>query len=74
MLISRIMPIMSIYRLPHGQFGYSGHVLNLPQDVAGFINSLPRSPNVVVVRKEGTVDTHKDFRVRRSSVLQALRG
>ena len=76
MLISRIMPIMSIYRLPHGQYGYSGHVLNLPHDVPGFINSLPRSPanlDVVVVRKEGAVDTHKDFRVRRSSVLQALR-
>ena len=26
MLISRVLPIMSVYRLPHGQYGYSGHV------------------------------------------------
>jgi hypothetical protein len=75
MLISRILPIMSIYRLPHGQYGYSGHVLNLPQDVSSFVNSLPRSPtnlDVMIVRKEGAIDSHKDFRVRRSVVLQAL--
>jgi hypothetical protein len=30
-LVSAAMPIMSIYRLPHGQYGYSGHVINLPQ-------------------------------------------
>ena len=45
MLISAIMPIMSIYRLPHGQYGYSGHVINLPQDVASFATSLPRLPS-----------------------------
>ena len=33
MLISAVMPIMSVYRLPHGQLGYNGHVVNLPQDV-----------------------------------------
>ena len=36
MLISAILPIMSVYRLPHGQYGYSGHVINLPQDTASF--------------------------------------
>ncbi len=41
MLISAVMPIMSIYRLPHGQYGYSGHVINLPQDVVSFASSLP---------------------------------
>ena len=30
MLISPVMTIMSVYRLPQGQFGYSGHVINLP--------------------------------------------
>ena len=40
MLISPVMPIMSVYRLPQGQFGYSGHVINLPQDVASFVHSL----------------------------------
>ena len=54
MLISAVLPIMTIYRLLHGQYG---HVVNLPQDVASFANSLPRLPSdldVIVVRKEGT--------------------
>ena len=75
MLISRVLPIMAIYHLPHGQYGYSGHVLNLPQDIATFVNTLPRCPadlDVIIVRKEGATDSHKDFRVRRSVVLRAL--
>ena len=39
-----VMPIMSVYRLPQGQYGYSGHVVNLPQDVASFVQSLPAFP------------------------------
>ena len=75
MLISAIMPIMSLYRLPLGQYGYSGHVINLPQDVSSFASSLPRLPaelDVIVVRKEGAAKSHRDFRVRRSVVLAAL--
>ena len=75
MLISAVMPIMSVYRLPQGQYGYSGHVINLPQDVASFAQSLPRLPSeldVIVVRKEGANQTHHDFRVRRGVVHQAL--
>ena len=74
MLISAVMPIMSIYRLPHGQYGYSGHVINLPQDVVSFATSLPRSPSeldLLVVRKEGD-QSHHDFRVRRAVVERAL--
>ena len=74
-LISAVLPIMSLYRLPHGQYGYSGHVINLPQDVACFVHSLPRLPSdldVIVVRKEGASKSHRDFRVRRSVVLRAL--
>ena len=75
MLISAVLPIMSLYRLPHGQYGYSGHVINLPQDVASFASSLPRLPSeldIIVVRKEGATQSHRDFRVRRSVVLRAL--
>ena len=75
MLISPVMPIMSVYQLPLGQYGYSGHVINLPQDVESFVRSLPCMPSqldVVVVRKEGAAGSHKDFKVRRSRVLQAL--
>ena len=66
---------MSIYRLPYGQYGYSGHTLNLPQDVTSSVDSLPRSPatlDVVIVRREGINNTHRDFRVRRAIVLRAL--
>ena len=75
MLISAVMPIMSVYRLPQGQCGYSGHVVNLHQDVASFSHSLPRLPSqldVIVVRKEGANQSHLDFRVRRAVVLRAL--
>ena len=75
MLISAVMPIMSIYRLPHGQYGYRGHVINLPQDLQAFAKTLPRLPNeldILIVRKEGSDNTHCDFRVRRSKVLCAL--
>ena len=75
MLISRVLPIMSVYRLPHGQYGYSGHVINLPQDVASFATSLPRLPSqldVIVVRRDGAAGSHRDFKVRRSVVLRAL--
>ena len=41
MLIAAVVAIMSIYRLPHGQYGYSGHVNNLPQDAVSFASSLP---------------------------------
>ena len=67
MLISPVMPIMSVYHLPLGQYGYSGHVINLPQDVASFVCTLPRMPSqldVVVVSREGAAGSHKDFKVR----------
>ncbi len=38
--ISAVMPIMSIYRLPLGQYEYAGHVINLPQDVVSFAQYL----------------------------------
>ena len=75
MLISPVLPIMTLYRLPHGQYSYSGHIINLPQDVTSFANSLPRLPNeldMIVVRKQGSTETHHDFRVKRSVILCAL--
>ena len=75
MLISAVMPIMSLYKLPHGQYGYTGHVVNLPQDVASFAYNLPRLPSdldVLVVRREGANHTHRDLRGRRGVVHRAL--
>ena len=75
MLISGVLPIISLYRLPHGQYAYSGHIINLSQDVASFVNSLPRLPtelDIIDVRKQGAADSHHDFRVKRSAMLAAL--
>ena len=57
MLISSVIPMISLYRLPHGQYGYNGHVINLHQDVPSFINKLPRHPNdldIIVVRQQNS--------------------
>ncbi len=64
MLISAVMPLMSIFYLPHGQYRYKGHVINLPQDITTFATSLPRRPSdldILLVRREGVADTHRDL-------------
>ena len=40
MLIARVFPVMSIYRLRGGQHGYRGNVINFPQDVQEFCTKL----------------------------------
>ena len=75
MLISRVCPIMRIYRKHGGQRGYKGHVLNLPQDVLSFLNRLPSQVAdlpVLVVRRHGADETHRDFTVRRHRVPDAI--
>ena len=75
MLISAVMPLMSVYRLPYGQLGYKGHIINLPQNVSAFASTLPRLPtelDIITVRKQGAKNTHHDFRVRKLVVLHAL--
>lgn len=75
MLIARACPIMSIYRKHGGQWGYKGHVVNLPQDIQGFLDHLPCSVTalpILVVRRHGAENTHADFRVRRMRILSAL--
>ena len=76
MLISAVMSIMTVYRLPHGHLGYNGHVVNLPQDVGAFVPTLPRlvhELDVLVVQREEVSGVHKDFKVRCARVLSALR-
>ena len=68
MVISGVLPIMSIYHLPQGQYGYRDHVINIPQDVISFVNLLPRLPSnldVLIVRKGIPDKQHHDFRVRK---------
>ena len=56
--MSAVLPVMSIYKLSHRQYGYSGHIINFPQDVKSFATSLPRLPSevqILVMRKERAV-------------------
>ena len=67
--------MMAVYRLPRGQYGYSGHVVNLSQNVSSFVSKLPRLANdldILLVRRNGDNGSHRDFKVNRSKVLHAL--
>ena len=78
MLIAQVNPLMVIHRLSRGgQFGSKGHVLNLTQDVGGFVTDLPRRVDqldVLVVRKDNTNPELPPsyFTVNRERVMIAL--
>ena len=75
MLIARANPIMCLYRKHGGQHGYRGHVLNVAQDIQGFLDQLPANVNeipILFVRRAGDSNTHIDLRVRRGRVLTAI--
>ena len=61
-LIARALPIMKVYIKPGGQRGYSGHCINLPQNVTELAPSLPRYPkdlSVIIVKVKGRDNTFK---------------
>ena len=75
MLIARALPIMRVYIKPGGQRGYSGHCINLPQDIKELASALPRYRKdiaVVVVKVKGRNNTFKDVTVRKEKVQNAL--
>ena len=75
MLIACALPIMRVYIKPGGQRGYSGHCINLPQNVKELATSLPRYPkelSVIIVKVKGKDNTFKDVSVRREKVHNAL--
>ncbi|CAB4003586.1 Hypothetical predicted protein [Paramuricea clavata] len=75
MLIARALPIMRVYIKPGGQRGYSGHCVNLPQNITELATSLPRYPralSVILVKVKGKNNTFKDVKVRREKVHNAL--
>ena len=66
MLVARALPIMRVYIKPGGQRGYSGHCINLSQNVAELAHSLPRYPkdlSVIVVKMKGKDNNFKDVTV-----------
>ncbi len=75
MLIARALPIMRVYIKPGGQRGYSGHCINLPQNVTELAKSLPRYPKdlaIIIVKIKGKDNTFKDVTVRKQKVHDAL--
>ena len=75
MLIARTLPIMRVYIKPGGQRGYSGHFINLPQNVTELATSLPRYPKdlaVIIVKVKGRDNTLKDVTVGKQKVHNAL--
>ena len=75
MLIACALPIMRVYIKPGGQRGYSGHCINLPQNVTELATSLPRYPKdlaVIIVKVKGRDNTFKDVTVRKQKVHSAL--
>ena len=75
MLIAKACPIMCVYRKHGGQRGYKGHVLNLPQNIQGFLTKLPANVAqlpFLIIRRHGADNTFKDCTVRREKVLGAI--
>ena len=63
MLITRALPIMRVYIKPGGQRGYSGHCINLPQNVTELAISLQRYPKdlaIIIVKVKGRDNTFRD--------------
>ena len=75
MLIAGALPIMHIYIKSGGQRGYSGHIINLPQNISELAHFLPRYPkdlSIIVVKAKGKEGFIKSLTVRRQVVLDAL--
>ena len=63
MLNARALPLMRVYIKPGGQRGYSGHCVNLPQNVKELATSLPRYPkdsSVIIVKVKGKDNSFRD--------------
>ena len=76
-------PLVSIYRLPQGQFGYKGHVIAVANDVRKIAETLPRSVQdagaTIMVGASGSLEKSLadpkfacTFRVRKAKVHRFL--
>ena len=75
MLIAHALPIMHIYVKPGGQRGYSGHCVNLPQNITELANFLPRFPkdlSIIIIKTKGSNNCSKNLTVRKKAVENAL--
>ena len=74
-LISRVAAMVSYYYISETSTGYHKNVANIVQSVHEVAEKLPRAPatcGIVKVRVEGKNKSHRDFKVRKRRVLEAL--
>ncbi|KAK3931974.1 ATP-dependent DNA helicase, partial [Frankliniella fusca] len=75
-LIARVHPLISAFKLKGLQYGYSGNVINFPQNVAEFVKKLPHRiedlPSVLTIRYKNEFCKPKLFTVRSAVVFRAL--
>ena len=81
MLIQKVAPFVPLQHIKNGTLGLQGHTCAFPQDIKGFVSTLPRMPmdvTVIQVLKNIKTEigsksaTQKIFRIRRQEVLDAL--
>ena len=81
MLIQLASPFIPLRHIKNGVFGLSGHVCCFDQDVEGFVNTLPRKKNDIVMLEvlksvRGEIGSNEDrietYKVRKSRIGNAL--
>ena len=76
MLISPILTVMSVFRLPGGQLLSRGYVANFSQDISVICNTLPRLTSelpILIVKKTGQNNSSKEFKVCRKRISTLLK-
>jgi hypothetical protein len=75
MLISPILAVMSVFRLPNGALINRGFIANFAQDINELIKILPRLPKnlpILVLKKKDQNNNYKQFVVNRIRVQIVL--
>jgi hypothetical protein len=76
MLISPILTVMSVFRLPGGQLLSRGYVANFSQDISEMCKTLPRKTKeipILIVKKTDQNNNSKEFKVNRLRVEKCLK-
>ena len=76
MLISPILAVMSIYRLPGGALINRGFCANFSQDIGELLQTLPRLPKdlpLLILKKKDQNNNVKQFNVKRERVHNVLK-
>jgi hypothetical protein len=71
MLLSPVLPIMSVYRIRSGQTLHRGYIANFRQDNVPFLKEIPRLPStlpLIIVKRQGEDNQTRQCRVNRARV------